>query len=249
MNDDSFDINLKLKNAHVIEFLSSDRVKVKFNNTGYVADFYVVNIKRGEFKDRLEPSVYGRGFGVMRGDYSKPSIVHWTNMMSRCYCLSDKTKSYVDCYVCDEWLNFGNFDRWFNDTHPTNKGVKFELDKDMKCLGNRVYSPDKCIWLPKRLNQYINDVKGASSITGVKGVSPAFKTGHGIIEGKYEVRCADGKGKRAYLGMVTCLSEGYHIYKSYKEARLKILSEEYLVNGDISKELFDIICNYKLEEM
>lgn len=246
MNEDIFNLNLKLKNAYVLEVLSNTRVKVKFRSTGFVGEFYVINIERGEFRDRLERSVCGRGYGVMRGESTKTAMVHWRNMMSRCYYFSDKYKSYVDCEVCEDWLNFSNFTVWFNATHQSDSEVKFELDKDMKYLGNRLYSSDNCIWLPKKLNQYINEVKGATSITGVKGVSPAFNK-NGIIEGKYEVRCADGKGKRAYLGTVTCLAEGYNIYKSYKETRLKLLANEYFVRGDISKEVFDIICNYKLK--
>ena len=65
MNTDNFNINLENKNAYVLEFLSNTRVKVKFNNTGYIADFYIVNIERGEFRDRLECSVYGSGYGVI----------------------------------------------------------------------------------------------------------------------------------------------------------------------------------------
>lgn len=69
-----------------------------------------------------------------------------------------------------------------------------------------------------------------------------------MIEGLYEVRCADGKGKRVYLGRVTCVEEGSRIYTKYKESQLKYLAKEYLDIVSISEETYKVICNFKVGE-
>jgi hypothetical protein len=248
--DSVLEKQLKSSNAIVLEKLSNTRSKIKFMDTGYIADFYNVNIERGEFKDRLRPSLCGVGYGVMRGDSISPFHKTWQNMINRCHnpTYNDKYKSYSDCSVIEGWYDFRNFREWCEHTHPYNTEVKFELDKDMRLQGNRVYSPETCMWIPKKLNQYINEVKGASSVTGVKGVSPAMRSGEGVTDGVYEVRCADGKGGRVFLGHVNSIEEGSLIYKNYKEGRLKFLAEEYLVSGVIPKATYEIIVKYKIGE-
>lgn len=248
MNEEKFYKSLKDKGAILLEKISNSRSKIKFLATGWETEVYDINVERGEFKDRMKPSLCGVGYGILRKDSNKPAFKTWHNMINRCYSYDkvDKYATYKDCEVCDKWKNFRNFDEWYNNTYPETAEVKFELDKDMKCKGNRLYSPEHCIWIPKKLNQYINDIKGACSETGYKGVSPAYKTGVGIIEGKYEVRCADGKGKRAYLGTVTDLKIGSKMYTDYKQNQLKLLAKEYLDRGLIPKETFDIICNHKI---
>lgn len=248
MNKDRFYKSLKDKGAVLLEKVSNNKSKIKFLETGWVTEVYDINVERCEFRDRMQPSVSGVGYGVLRNDSKKPSFKVWHNMINRCYSYDkiDKYITYEDCEVCDQWKNFRNFDAWYNNTYPETTEVKFELDKDMKYKGNRVYSPEHCIWIPKKLNQYINDVKGASSVTGYKGVSPVNRKGVGVIEGKFEVRCADGKGKRVYLGTVTDLAIGSKMYVDYKQNQLIILAKEYLEEGSISKETFDIICNHEI---
>lgn len=239
---------LAVKNAIIVESLPSFRSRVRFRNTGWEDIFYNVNIERGEFKDRLEPSVCGVGFGVMRGQTTNKFYKCWNNMLNRCYSNAAvvKYKTYKDCSVAPLWYDFREFSKWCVDTYPKTSGVKFELDKDIRFKNNKEYSPDACIWLPKKINQYINPSEGSTSITGVKGVSPQVRTGKGIIEGVYEVRCADGYGRRTYLGCVTNLEEGAIRYKTYKERQLKVLAEDYLNIGAIDKTTYDIICNYKI---
>lgn len=248
MNENSFYKSLKDKGAVFIEKTSNKRSKIKFLETGWITEVYDINVERGEFRDRMQPSVCGVGYGVLRSDSKKASFKAWHNMLNRCYSYDkvDKYITYGDCEVCDHWKNFRNFDAWYITTFPEGVDIKFELDKDMQIKGNRIYSPETCIWIPKKINQYINDVKGAHSVTGYKGVSPISKTGIDVIEGKYEVRCADGKGKRVYLGTVTDLEVGSKMYIEYKQSQLRLLAKEYLNKGLIPEEIFDIICRHEI---
>lgn len=167
---------LKEKDAELVRKLDNKKVEIRFLKTGWVTEVYIANVLRGEFRDRLKPSLCGVGYGVMRGSSTKESYKVWHNMLHRCYSYDKVTKyiTYADCSVCGLWLDFREFDKWYDSTIPQETELKFELDKDMKIKGNRLYSPNTCTWIPKKLNQYINDVKGAEALTGIKGVSPSF---------------------------------------------------------------------------
>lgn len=43
----------------------------------------------------------------------------WRSMLSRCYSkkYQEKEPSYIDCSVCEEWLLFSNFKKWFDENY------------------------------------------------------------------------------------------------------------------------------------
>lgn len=102
----------------------------------------------------MKASVCGIGY-VGNGEYvTKKNGVHttaynkWHGILERCYSLKARAKhpTYSDCSMCDEWLNFQVFAKWFYDNYP-NDGVKYNIDKDIKVKGNRIYSPDTCLFV------------------------------------------------------------------------------------------------------
>ena len=54
----------------------------------------------------------------------------WKKMLQRCYdpYYINKYPSYIDCYVCDEWLCFQNFAKWFYKHYYECSGEKMCLD-------------------------------------------------------------------------------------------------------------------------
>lgn len=74
-------------------------------------------------------------------------------MLTRCYNHKSlkKNPSYIGCSVCDEWLTYSNFKRWYED--PIN-GYRegYHLDKDILVKGNKVYSPETCCFVPHSIN-------------------------------------------------------------------------------------------------
>ncbi|HKL99225.1 MAG TPA: hypothetical protein VJZ06_04910 [Mobilitalea sp.] len=81
----------------------------------------------------------------------------WRGMISRCKYASynNSLAAYVGCSVCEEWQEYKNFEKWcLNNLYNCN-GEKLELDKDLMVKGNRVYSPETCCFLPKRINLLI----------------------------------------------------------------------------------------------
>lgn len=94
------------------------------------------------------------GFGVYdKMDESDPAITSiWEGMINRCYgkgCVSYKT--YREVSICDEWRSFKNFYEW---AKPLYKDGLF-LDKDLKSLGNKVYSPETCLFVTREVNNFL----------------------------------------------------------------------------------------------
>jgi len=79
----------------------------------------------------------------------------WHSMIQRCYDKNSllKRPTYVDCSVCEEWLTFSNFKRWMETQDWQGK----QLDKDLLFVGNKVYSPDTCVFVDKATNVFVTD--------------------------------------------------------------------------------------------
>lgn len=79
-----------------------------------------------------------------------PYYLRWKNMMQRVYSEKCRHKypTYKDCTVCDEWLYFSNFKAWMEMQDWEGKC----LDKDILHKGNKVYSPETCVFVPHIVN-------------------------------------------------------------------------------------------------
>ena len=74
-------------------------------------------------------------------------------MIQRCYKEYNTTKkTYKDVFVCNEWLCYENFEKWFEDNYYVVNNEIMNLDKDILIKGNRIYSPETCCFVPRRLN-------------------------------------------------------------------------------------------------
>jgi|SRR5690554_6639749 len=84
-----------------------------------------------------------------------PFYSKWMGMLRRCYDpkLPSKHPTYVGCYVTEEWHLFSNFERWMKTQDWEGK----ELDKDLLKAGNKLYSPDFCVFIPQELNLFTTD--------------------------------------------------------------------------------------------
>lgn len=79
----------------------------------------------------------------------------WQGMLRRCYdpkWLADHP-TYIGCKVCDEWLEFQVFAEWYDANFPKG-GDEYDLDKDLKVIGNNVYSPDNCLFVSRDVNKF-----------------------------------------------------------------------------------------------
>ncbi|GAB6015533.1 MAG: hypothetical protein Lm2023SU_18910 [Serratia ureilytica] len=98
--------------------------------------------------------------------------------------------------VCIEWLTYSNFARWWLETHIEG----WYIDKDWLVAGNKEYHPEKCVWIPSKINTLMNDC----STNGLpKGVS--------IQQQKY-------KDVAYKYYRATCKVNGIQKYKNFKTA-------------------------------
>lgn len=138
----------------IIGLLDDAYYQVRFISTGYVTKATVDKIKLGKVKDKLLPRVYGVGY-IGDGFYScknETVLYHrWKKMLARCY--SKSFPDYIDCSVCERWLNFQNFVNDAKNLPGYTKDLSgLALDKDTRVVGNKLYSPATCQFITKADN-------------------------------------------------------------------------------------------------
>ncbi|AUR91737.1 hypothetical protein NVP1164O_01 [Vibrio phage 1.164.O._10N.261.51.A7] len=136
----------------IVKYNDARSIEVRFILTGYTTVRAKKEIESGKIKDPFFPRVQGVGFyGV--GEYNTCNseliqLAHtkWSDMLRRCYSKNSLNvrPTYAGCTVDPKWHNFQNFAGWFVDNYPDD-GVSYELDKDIKVKGNKVYGPDTCL--------------------------------------------------------------------------------------------------------
>lgn len=141
-----------------------------------------------------------------------PFYNRWMSMLVRCY--SQKyhkiRPTYDECSVSVEWLLFTNFKKWME----SQIWEGLTLDKDLKILGNKIYSESTCLFIPSQLNSLFTDCGGA------KGEHP---TGVSYHKGnkKYVAKICY-EGKQRHLGNFV---DSNAASKAYREAKTSIVKE------------------------
>jgi len=80
----------------------------------------------------------------------------WYTMLQRCHSeiCKDRHPTYTNVSMCEEWLSSSKFVDWWK---VQRKEDGWQLDKDLLVVGNKVYSPDTCICVPRWLNNFTTD--------------------------------------------------------------------------------------------
>ena len=100
-----------------------------------------------------------------------PFYSRWKDMISRCYSskFQERQPTYVGCSVADEWLTFSVFRKWME----SQRWRGLHLDKDILVPGNKVYSPDLCVFITKMTNSFVVD---SGSIRGDYPIGVALRS-------------------------------------------------------------------------
>jgi len=229
----------------IIKYSGRNNVLVKFDN-GYEIETRYSRFKSGEVENPYDKSTYSIGY-LGEGIYNNNGIVKpykkqydtWHRMLQRCYDenYQDTRPTYIGCTVCEEWHNFQNFAKWYDENFYEIEDHRMELDKDILFKGNKVYSPETCVFVPNRINSLFiksNASRGEFPI----GVSFVKK------RSTYVASCCDnGKGKK--LGEYDSPELAFEIYKDYKEKLIKRIAEEY--KNIIPYKLYDALYKYEVE--
>lgn len=235
----------------VLEYVSKKEVLIRFTETGYETTASANNVAKGKVKDPFRPNVWGIGYlGNAKASYKdngkirlKVSYNTWSHMLRRCYGFAaENVKTYQDCSVCDEWLCFENYEKWFDENYIES----YHVDKDLKVIGNRIYSPETCVFIPPRIN----------TILGFKTYNSVRKDGFkhlpvGVSWHKrdlvYTARCWD-EDKLVSLGYHHTPEAAFYEYKNYKEAVIKRVSKKYYDLGLLDKIVYENLQRYTVTE-
>ena len=196
--------------------------------------------KKGQIKCPYEPRVCNIGF-IGEGQYSNKEhhlcYEHWRAMINRC-CNDSR---YIDCEVCEEWLNFQNFAQWYELNYYEIPGEIMCLDKDILIKGNKIYSPETCCFVPNDINILFVTRKNNRGDCPI-GIKSKKKNG------KFEVACSIAKNKnkeRQYLGIYDSIEEAFNVYKEFKENYIKQIADEYAYY--LPLEVYTAMYNWEIE--
>ncbi len=177
-------------------------------------------------------------YGVRKGSWICPYYQLWSSMFSRCYSkkMQKRTDAYIDCKVCDEWFKFSSFKNWIlsqkQHSEWLNGKTNFELDKDILCCGNKIYSPETCVLVPHNINTLFTQRKERKNLTGVW-----FEKSRS----KFCIKSAP-TGKNRTLRFDS-ESEAHEIWKEIKTANRQKILDEYKLNPMMDERVVAVLQN------
>jgi hypothetical protein len=226
-------------------YYSSSEVYVRFPQGNLVKCTYQ-QFSLGSVKNHYDKSVYGIGY-LGEGQYKTKDengltdqYKSWMSMLMRCYSskFHEKQPSYIGCTVDERWHNFQVFAKWYDENYYSVEGQRMDLDKDILVKGNKVYSPETCVFTPHFINKLFlkrSNHRGSLPI-GVK------KTSFGK---KFEAQARKNDGTRGYIGCFNTPEEAFEAYKEHKEQIIRDIAEDY--KDRIPSSLYNALITYKVE--
>lgn len=233
-------VNTQGETMFIIKYNGASDVTVQFLKTGEIVNSTYQAFSMGNIKSHFTPSRYGVGIVGLAETTSngKPvvSYVCWGDMLRRCYDVTYKKglPTYRDCIVCEEWLYYPNFKKWYDDNYYEVEGQRMELDKDILYKDNKIYSPNTCIFVPHNINSMI------TKRSNDRGLYPIGVTKNGK---KYNANCGGGsRDNKIYLGGHDTPELAFEAYKENKEQFIRDKANEY--KEKIPSQLYDAMYNY-----
>jgi hypothetical protein len=109
----------------------------------------------GKVINRFEKSLFGFGYkGIGKHEFCENGLktvkyIIWCSMVRQVFDKKyhETHPTYANTLICDEWANFQVWGDWFDKNHIDG----WQLDKDI--LGDKIYSPETCCFLPQEINQ------------------------------------------------------------------------------------------------
>ena len=232
----------------IIEYVNALDITVQFKTTGEVVKTTYNHFVRGEIKSHFTPTVYGVGVKGIEPTVDEngkmiDSYKCWCHMLERCYSSKYQKKypTYKGCYVCNDWLYYPNFKNWYDNNYYEINNKTSQMDKDILIKGNKVYSPNTCIFVPN----FINTLFTKSQNT--RGEFPIGVSYHKDSK-KYKARLRmykNGKSTLKHLGYYNTPNEAFEVYKQSKEDYIKEVADEY--KDIIPVELYKAMCEYEVD--
>ena len=193
----------------------------------------------------MKPKKLIHGVGINDADYVVakrkvgwvcPFYRTWKHMLGRCYDtkIQERHPTYKGCTVSEEWLTFSNFRAWMAAQDWEDK----HLDKDILFEGNKVYSPETCVFVSQMVNNFTID-RGNDRGEWLIGVYRNKPTE------KFRSRCRNPfSGDQEHLGLFTCELEAH---EAWLKRKLELAHELSAIQEDsrVAEALINRYSNYK----
>jgi hypothetical protein len=245
------------KNQHgtemkIIDYINCDDIIVEFQDEyKYKSHSKYKQFKSGRIKNPYDKSLFGVGYfgvGKYKATINKKVTKQyqtWSSMLQRCYYKKyhDIRPTYINCEVCNEWLNYQVFAKWYDENFYTIPFERICLDKDILHKHNKIYSSDNCIFVPTRINTLFikNNAHRGGLPIGVHSHKGSTT---------YEALCSDGYCNQKHLGSFVTQREALESYKEEKKFIIIKTVMEYKdkIPKNTYDKLYNAVLNYEVED-
>ena len=154
----------------------------------------------------------------------------WKSMLQRCYSakFQERNPAYKGCTVSKEWHTFNNFKAWMEKQDWEGK----QIDKDLLFEGNKLYSPETCVFVTRTVNIFTTD-RAAARGELLIGAYLYKRTG------KFQSKCGNPfTKKQEHLGYFDCEQEAHN---AWLKRKLELAHELAAIQTDprVAKALID----------
>lgn len=229
----------------IINYHRWSNIDVQFENDYIAKNVTYQNFQQGSIKNPYFPNIFEVGY-IGEGKYktkfndeNSTQYSHWKDVLRRCYSKEYHLKkpTYYGCSVYEEWHNFQNFAKWFDENYYTVDNELMHIDKDILQKGNKIYSPETCIFVPQTINLLF--VKCDKS-RGEYPIGVSWITRDKVFRSYF---CKNGKN--VYVWSYNTSEEAFQKYKVAKEKYIKEVADEY--RNKIPKKLYEAMYRYEVE--
>lgn len=236
----------------ITEYRNSSDIDVYFEEYDWIFKGATYqSFKNGEIKCPYERRTYAVGY-LGEGKYKasengKDTRVYktWNHMLERCYSekYRENRSTYKDCKASKKFHNFQNFGEWDDENYYQIEGEKMCLDKDILYKGNKIYSPETCIYVPQTINNLFTK---RQNYRGDNLIGTYYHKRDKV----YQAQCSlinpeTRKSKCEYLGYYNTEVEAFEVYKYYKERNIKEVADYY--KDKIPTKLYQAMYDYEVE--
>ncbi|WP_312286897.1 hypothetical protein [Terrisporobacter sp.] len=207
---------------------------------------YYQNFKSGSLKCDYERRYYNNGYigegnaPLTIGSKKTEPYKIWLNLLKRCYDyrLYKKQPTYVNCIVCEEWLCYNTFYKWYKENYYEVENERVALDKDILCKGNKIYSPETCVFVPQSINNLF--VK-RDAARGEYPIGVSYDKRANI----FVASCSNSNKEHIRLGSFDNPKDAFNEYKRFKEITIKKVADLY--KDIIPDKLYEALYRYEVE--
>lgn len=166
----------------------------------------------------------------------------WKDMLRRCTqnnAVSDRFYTGVTC--SENFKSYSFFYEWCNQQKGFKakdiNGKSWHLDKDLLNKGNKTYSEDSCVFIPQRINLLLTK---SGNTRGEYLIGVSFDSRFNCFVAK----CRKNN-KMRFVGHFATEAQAFLAYKSFKEAYIKEVANEY--KDQLDPRAYQALLNYTVE--